>query len=1691
MGALSRKCRNLADGRNLDEVWRWLLDARKVMEYCRRQRSVACDKELTLVYAYLSSDEAIKNAEVSHQKILNCETGASRLDWIRRAVACAGVAKTVQHRQANGQFWVREAFDLHDDFVLSESLTLETLATVLQDASDVAENKDLAVFASRLIVQLFGGDSATDHRVTIPLVLMNQSEAEGTVATLCLHRFAGGSGQLDPCPLTQLGVEVDPQTLLGFRQALELTTAQQRTDLRSMDVQWSIEGTTSITGRSADAAFAVGLHALARGLSIEPGLFVSAGLNADGRLEPVNGIDDAGSLKLHAVRASIGPHPSATVFVARENDLTPDQRSHWASRSVHVVPLEGIGEVVQAFCRQQQYLESFLQSQNDWILAQASERLGRKLGTVEEFTQQTIALRVARGVTSELSDEEKALVLKSDKNEIGSSEDESGGSEDEQVDPRDIESLKEELTWSDYRAFRSNRTILLGDPGFGKTTLMFQAIAEDCTSEKAKISSGEVRPGEACFSVYLAASDLASRVGCEPSSLVTLQPILDAIVQSYGPDAAIQDLIESSVSNGQCQLCIDALDEVTDSTNLEQYLAGLIETHPLTRVILTSRRTGYAGPPFALPKSDQLELLPLTRPQIHEAIRCWFGDTEVARAICRQVDENVQLHDVLRSPILLNLATRQVNNSSDGKIAFPTWRRRSELYAGFVEHALDQIGKADRPKFLQMERLEFKILLRKLALRLWERDPQRSIWDLNTLHREIKRCVGGNHLWGLRRRFPDLLDDLHESGLLVPIQAGDVNSPLIFLHRTIAEYLAGECLAKLFDEDDENVLPFVDKKLWDSSWKQVLLFFAGCLQDPSILLSRLIDDADGVDQDDLLRHRLLFAATCLPELKENPDCANEIAEQTCRLARNDIMLRRSDAIRDALVALLVANPELDGEPFQRVWFTKVIFVERILPEIGTVAECAELWTWLVERLKLATRALDDDRPGASPQVFYLARAVFAVRQSVDLAELIDGDDDHELEWNQVSRILAIADHQTDSRIRIQSNLMRKLLDHVLKSEHARMETAKRILDNFPSLPIEEGQPNLAVEACCQTLNGPDDRGSHRRAIKLLSTQGSAVGASQEFREWILQIPTVAKERDLVRMVEDSRTTLCDGDFIGRLEQAIHQADADKSLVGFRLLLAINANESRRWIEAIHRVLASCASAIEDFESFLAANPSRTVIRIALELLQKQASRAQGLKLTLAFANSIGTEEPQHSRPGRARNFDRHPEVTVQLAWLDQLTAEIQNVTGELPSKQKGFDAPNLLTAFLSSNEVVLTSIGRSVFLLACRFRPSDSLVAWIVDSLCLDATSGQDFKDLIAAGLLRTQPSFQVKVRERLGERVLPDHLVADHRFAFFINKSDEEATEQLLACLDSATAKERAEIVSRVASSTEGLIDARFAKVLLELANSRRVSHRAIACLGISKLADAAVSREFVKDLFIGFARESTPRALTHAACNLARRCPEEFYETTAEIFFNKSNPLRDHAALIVGVLGNTFAKQENLTRIVVSAMDDASMDGVANERTKSRPAREAASVLERLLESSSDECRQAVFDQLVEICKQVPMVGGRTLGATAVASWLIDQLADPNPDRVFVAALILGRRARNRDGMEPPFLIAGCQNRSSFEILLPAEPADRARILQQTKRLAEVSQAHEIRFFRHGNRVIAQTTDALSKVSPEIEKR
>jgi hypothetical protein len=232
--------------------------------------------------------------------------------------------------------------------------------------------------------------------------------------------------------------------------------------------------------------------------------------------------------------------------------------------------------------------------------------------------------------------------------------------------------------------------------------------------------------------------------------------------------------------------------------------------------------------------------------------------------------------------------------------------------------------------------------------------------------------------------------------------------------------------------------------------------------------------------------------------------------------------------------------------------------------------------------------------------------------------------------------------------------------------------------------------------------------------------------------------------------------------IVNLAQAVEVLPPTQQSFRFRILLAVNARDRSRWIEEVVRLQRSNQLLVADFESFLVANPNRTLLRVVLDFLQRHETHSVGLRLALAFSKSIGNRNSIRSNRKIGVTTEEVPEVGILLAWLDSILDAIAACTPGDGAAHK-HDRLEILERLLQSEDLTVRSIGREALRLFCRFRQTDLLSGWIANQLAAPLLDS-DRIDCLAYGIANCPVSFLEEIRDALGGRTIDTSLLLDHR---------------------------------------------------------------------------------------------------------------------------------------------------------------------------------------------------------------------------------------------------------------------------------------------------------------------------------------
>lgn len=200
-----------------------------------------------------------------------------------------------------------------------------------------------------------------------------------------------------------------------------------------------------------------------------------------------------------------------------------------------------------------------------------------------------------------------------------------------------------------FDVFRStiDRTVLLGDPGGGKSTLSNYLAAYWATSDDGIVP----------FHVTL------REYAKQPSELSIAKYIehqLDAHYQHAAPEGLVEELLLS----GEAVVIFDGLDELIDTTK-RRAISSLVEIfgikYPLTGILVTSRRVGYDQARLD-PDVYRVRVISEFRPSdVHDYVHKWFSsqedysEQEADRLATSFIEQSESVKDLRANPLMLAL----------------------------------------------------------------------------------------------------------------------------------------------------------------------------------------------------------------------------------------------------------------------------------------------------------------------------------------------------------------------------------------------------------------------------------------------------------------------------------------------------------------------------------------------------------------------------------------------------------------------------------------------------------------------------------------------------------------------------------------------------------------------------------------------------------------------------------------------------------------------------------------------------------------------------------------------------------------------------------------------------------------------------------------------------------------------------
>jgi hypothetical protein len=659
-------------------------------------------------------------------------------------------------------------------------------------------------------------------------LLAYRSDGAGAVGSLHVLRIPDGAGVLHPHPVHLGLAPVTHEFHETVERAWALATrpldAEQTVEAQRHDYAWWVSGDlhasgSTLSGASHGAAMATLLSLAAADRSVDPDFAVTGTVDEEGVIGTVAGVrektlaalrerDAAGHPAITCIYVPYVDHPLAAQ-AARELGRDPARSVRPATRVSDILEeASGLPEQISMLCAAEQRE----------ILDRAADRLRRPLRDWEEFTSLRAPVRVEPRAEGEEQD-----YLRS-------------------------------APWSEVYRGR-DRCVVLGEPGSGKTSLLWQEVGALC----AEVLEHGIHTLPLGF--YVTGRE-AGRLGEAESPEAWLRRLAERLadrrqVKPSVREAVVEELVRR-LAEGRALLAIDALDEVSeDSRAVLAASLRAVRAATSIRFLVSLRLAIYEQVAGLVDPSDEMTLRPFSPEQARAAIERWFEDAPERAAVLWESLQRNGL-SLLETPQLVWmicwLAREQGMRDANGA----RWQRRVDVFEAYYEELLR--GWAALPPVPDdFQRKLFLPFAADVALTLLETGGAGDAFSSDLLKEAISETLPRYR--HLRGRW--LLDDLIHSGILTAARTPTGERAYAFPGAVFAEYLAARSLARTAGTGGwAAIARRVEDYAGAPRWNEVVVFLAALLDDPVPLFEALTE----ARSDDDSRTRLALAAMCLPDV---------------------------------------------------------------------------------------------------------------------------------------------------------------------------------------------------------------------------------------------------------------------------------------------------------------------------------------------------------------------------------------------------------------------------------------------------------------------------------------------------------------------------------------------------------------------------------------------------------------------------------------------------------------------------------------------------------------------------------------------------------------------------------------------------------------------------------------------------------
>jgi len=434
---------------------------------------------------------------------------------------------------------------------------------------------------------------------------------------------------------------------------------------------------------------------------------------------------------------------------------------------------------------------------------------------------------------------------------------------------------------------KNSRSVLLGDPGTGKTTITRYITYALATKDYTHLGDG-VR-GRTPLLIRIANYGQAFE---RDKTLHLIEYIETELTQQPETGRYLRQRLE----DGQCLVILDGLDEVTNPNlrmQVTDRIQGLVAGFSANHFMVTSRIVGYDVSPMTR-EFKHATLKEMTGDDQARFIRLWYDaiksevsestHAEGADDLIKALRDKPQIARMAANPLLLTI------------MVLMHWRgiklpgQRVKVYENATD-TLVEYWTAQRA-VQTLDAQEIKAILAPIAHYILSSNVGGVIAHQDLLplfYRGIIEQRGCSELQA-RQIGKEMLKDLNEQSGIFLERGRDANDQPVygFLHQTFGEYLAALHLAQQVLGSIFNLDAYIHRSMWHES----LLLLAGHLSlfspgHTDTLLQDILKFP--APYEEVLQRNLLLAVDCLADdIQIKPALRDQILEKLADLLDNDI-----------------------------------------------------------------------------------------------------------------------------------------------------------------------------------------------------------------------------------------------------------------------------------------------------------------------------------------------------------------------------------------------------------------------------------------------------------------------------------------------------------------------------------------------------------------------------------------------------------------------------------------------------------------------------------------------------------------------------------------------------------------------------------------------------------------------------------